>query len=345
MGEDLIMKRKTGTAPTISMPGAPDIPGLCLRPYRDTSDCERIYSIIQRNLEFDGVDWFVTLEDVVRFFEHPHNFDPQQDAHFVQVGSETVGYIEVGWRQESEGRLIYHHEGYLLPEWRRKGIGTAMLKTVEARLRAIAADHSDDVPRVFRVWVEENETGKIALLEGAGYEPARYFFTMVCRSMDELPSAPMPPGLEIRPVTPEHYRPVWDALSDAFRDHWSYTPPAEEHYQRWLKNRRFQPERWVIAWEGDQIAGTILNYIDPEENKARRRKRGYTEDIGVRRPWRRRGLARAMLVRSIELLRQEGMSEVSLGVDTKNPSGALRLYESVGFKSERNVMVYEKLME
>jgi mycothiol synthase len=339
------MMSKIETTTTISMPGAPDVPGLCLRPYRDTTDCERIHSIIQRSNDFDDVDWFVNVDDVIRYFEHPHNFDPQQDALFVQVGSEPVGYIEVGWRRESEGRLIYHLEAFLLPAYRRKGIGTAMLKAAEARLRTIAADHTGDEPRVFRAWAEETETGKIALLEGAGYEPARYFFEMICKSMDELPSAPMPQSLEIRPATPEHYRPVWDALSDAFRDHWSYTPPAEEHYQRWLKNRRFQPQHWVIAWDGDQVAGTILNYIDPEENKARQRKRGYTEDIGVRRPWRRRGLARAMLVRSIQLIRQEGMDEAALGVDTKNPSGALRLYESVGFKPERNVMAYEKPME
>jgi mycothiol synthase len=339
------MMSKTEPAATTLMPGAPDIPGLCLRSYRDIADCEQIHSIIQLSNEFDGVDWFINVDDVVRFFEHPHNFDPQQDALFVQVGSEAVGYIEVGWRRESEGRLIYHHEGFLLPEWRRKGIGTAMLKTAEARLGAIAADHSNEEPRVFRAWAEENEIGKTTLLEAAGYQPARYFFEMVCKRMDVFPSAPMPQGLELRPATPEHYRPVWDALSEAFRDHWSYTPPAEEHYQRWLKNRRFQPERWVIAWDGDQVAGTILNYIDPEENKARQRKRGYTEDIGVRRPWRRRGLARAMLVRSIQLLRQEGMNEVALGVDTENPSGALRLYESVGFKPERNVLVYEKPME
>jgi GNAT superfamily N-acetyltransferase len=338
------MTNNSETLTTIPMPAAPDIPGLCLRAYRDTSDCELVHAIIQQHNDCDGVDWFITVEDVVRFFEHPHNFDPHQDALFVQVGSQPVGYVEVGWRRESEGRLIYHHEGFLIPAWRRKGIGSAMLKMAETRLRVIAAEHNSDEPKVFRAWAEETEIGKIALLESAGYKPTRYFFEMVCKNMDELPSAPMPPGLEIRPVTPEHYRPVWDALAEAFRDHWSYTPPAEAHYQRWLKSRRFQPQLWVIAWDGDQVTGTILNYIDAEQNKARQRKRGYTEDICVRRPWRRRGLARAMLVRSIQRLRDEGMTEAALGVDTENPSGALGLYENVGFKPYRNANVYEKPM-
>ena len=324
------------------LPGGPDIPGLCLRRFRGEVDYEVLASIVQQSFDADGLDYFYTADDARRFYEHPHNFDPYEDTMYVQVGSETVGYLDVAWRKESEGNRIYRHGGYLLVPWRRKRIGTAMLGWIEQRLRQIAAGHPEDGARFLRAWADDKEIGKLALFEAQGYRPVRYFFEMVNRSMNQLPEALLPSGLEIRPAKPEHYRPVWEALDEAFRDHWGHSPHVEANYQRWIKDRRFQPELWTIVWDGDQVAGTILNYIDEEENRERNRKRGYTEDICVRRPWRRRGLARAMLLKSIRRLKDLGMTEAALGVDTDNPSGALRLYTSVGFEPAHKDIVYDK---
>lgn len=342
--EDNIMTTKQVNTMTLPFSGSPDIPGLRLRRFGGEPDYEVMASIVQQSFDADGLDRFYTVDDARSFFEHPHNFDAHEDAMLIQVGSQVVGYLEVGWRQESKGNRIYQNEGYLLPAWRRKRIGTAMLGIAEERLRHIASGHPDAGSRFFRAWVDEKETGKLALLSSSGYVPERYFFEMARGTMDDLPEAPLPPSLEIRPAQPDHYRAVWEALDEAFRDHWGHSPHVEQHYQRWVKDRRFQPELWTIAWDGDQVAGTILNYIDEEENRARNRKRGYTEDICVRHPWRRRGLARAMLVQSIRRLKDLGMTTAALGVDTDNPNGALRLYKSVGFKPVRKAMVYQKAL-
>ncbi len=88
----------------------------------------------------------------------------------------------------------------------------------------------------------------------------------------------------------------------------------------------------------------VLSYIDDRENLAYNRKRGWTEDISVRRPWRRRGLARALLVQSLHAVRQRGMQEAALGVDTQNQTGALNLYESVGFRAVKRWTTYRKPM-
>jgi ribosomal protein S18 acetylase RimI-like enzyme len=89
----------------------------------------------------------------------------------------------------------------------------------------------------------------------------------------------------------------------------------------------------------------VLNYVDREENLAFQRQRGYTEDISVRRPWRRRGLARALLTKSLAAHKGNGMTEAALGVDTKNPTGALRLYESVGFQVVNRATVLQKPLD
>jgi ribosomal protein S18 acetylase RimI-like enzyme len=89
----------------------------------------------------------------------------------------------------------------------------------------------------------------------------------------------------------------------------------------------------------------VLNCIRHDENEEYNRQRGYTEAIRVHRPWRRRGLARALIARSSSVLKEQGVTEAALGVDTENPSGALRLYESMGFRPVKRNSVYRKLME
>jgi len=119
----------------------------------------------------------------------------------------------------------------------------------------------------------------------------------------------------------------------------------------------FAPHLWQVAWapsvadsaenpgeraEGDEVAGMVLNRLDEEQNVKYGRKRGWTQDIFVRRPWRRRGLARSLLVRSILMFQEMGMEETALGVDAQNPSGVLQLYESVGYRPVRTHTFYHK---
>ena len=113
-------------------------------------------------------------------------------------------------------------------------------------------------------------------------------------------------------------------------------------YQRFLNEVPFQPHLWQVAWDGDQVAGMVRNFIDDEQNAKYNRKRGYTESISVRRPWRKRGLARALIARSFNMHRDLGMTEAALGVDTQNPNGARQLYESMGFQTVWSSSSYRK---
>ncbi|MFC2064667.1 GNAT family N-acetyltransferase, partial [Chloroflexota bacterium] len=135
------------------------------------------------------------------------------------------------------------------------------------------------------------------------------------------------------------------AGDEAFKDHWGYVPATELHYQDWLGWKGFQPDLWKVAWDGDQIAGMVLNFIDNPENKEFNRLRGYTEGISVRRPWRKKGLARSLLVQSICMFKDMGMTETALGVDALNPNGALNLYKGVGYKKIKQYTTYRKPLD
>jgi ribosomal protein S18 acetylase RimI-like enzyme len=152
----------------------------------------------------------------------------------------------------------------------------------------------------------------------------------------------MPDGLEVRPVSSEQVREVWEAAAEAFRDHWGNIEPSEEEYQKFLADPITEPSLWMVAWDGDQVAGSVLNFLHRQENEEYQRKRGYTEGISVRRPYRKRGLATALLTRSLQMFKEMGMDEAALGVDSQNLSGAFRVYERAGFRLYKRQTIYRK---
>ena len=323
---------------------APEISGLALRSYSGPQEHERIAAVIQRCWDADGVDEVITSDDIARRFTHMQNFDPTQDVLLAEICGDLVGYARMNWLHESNGDVIFRHDGCVLPEWRRKGIGSTLLRFTKDRLKGLANHAPKEGLRLFEVFVADTESEKQALLKSAGYQPVRFFFEMV-RPLDaDIPEIALPEGLEIRPATPDLYRTIFDAAEEAFQDHWGHVPATDSEYQGWTKSPEFQPERWKVAWDNGQVAGMVLNFINDKENERFNRKRGHTEDISVRRPWRRRGLAQSLLAQSLQMLKDEGMEEAALGVDTDNPSGALVLYENLGFQNIKLWMAYRKPM-
>lgn len=321
---------------------APKIPGLAFRGFRGEEDYPHMAAVIENSKDADQVERATTVEDIAVSYAHLTNCDPYKDMLFAEIDGEVIAYNRVFWKAEPSGTHIYYLFGFLLPEWRRKGIGRAMFKYAEAHLYQIAQEHPPEAPHLYESWASEGELGYHALLKDEGYEAVRFGYSMV-RPLDEpVDITPMPEGIDIRPAKPEHYRAIWDADQEAFQDHWGFTPASEEDFQAFLEEKTFNPKLWNIAWVGDEVAGMVLNFVDEDENEAYERLRGYTEGISVRRPWRKRGLARALLTRSLQMFKDMGMEEAALGVDTQNTSGALRLYESVGFRPVKVHTTYRK---
>lgn len=329
----------------IDVPGAPAIPGLAFRRFRGPADYPLMVAILDACNAADGLDYINTVEEVAWVFGRLWNCDPERDMLFAEVEGETVAFGRVWWVEEGTGERLYKLLGFVRPDWRRRGLGAAMLAYHERRLRAIAREHPAAIQKFYRVWATDTETGALALFAAAGYEPVRHFFLMTRPIELPLPVAPLPAGLAVRPVEPGHHRAIWEAMWEARRDHWGYVEQGEEDYAQWTRGRLFAPGLWKVAWDGEQVAGMVLNRLDEVQNEQYGRRRGHTQDVFVRRPWRRRGLARSLLVQSVEMFREMGMEETALGVDTQNPSGALRLYESVGYRAVKRTSFFNKEME
>ncbi len=333
------------TSELVHLPDAPAIPGLTFRPFRGESDYPAMAAIFNDSQAADPFEEVFTPEHIANQYTHLVNCDPYRDVLCAEVNGELVGYKQVFWRVDSEGNWLYRHVGYLLPQWQRRGIGRAMLRHSERRLREIAAGHQATSPRFFHSQAADTQPGAEALLRSEGYTPVRYKYAMVQETLDEIPDLPLPEGLDVRPAQPEHYRAIWGAMLEAFCDHWGYVPPTDEDYAGWLTEPEFDPSLWRVAWDGDQVAGAVMGLISEAEIAARNLKRGWVDDVWVRRPWRKRGLAHALLAQSLQLFKERGMTQAGLEVDTENSTGALRVYESVGFRAARRASIYRKPLD
>lgn len=280
------------------------------------------------------------------------------DVSFVMTAEELANV----WRDESflverdvfvvetqDGRIVgsdefYNEGGYcklkadgcVHPEFRGLGIGTSLLEKMDERAQTEMELADPDTRVVIQSMINtKNEAGD-PLLRAMGYTPIRYFWRMEIE-LQEIPSAvTFPASLELRPfIKEEHAVAVWQANNEAFRDHWG---SHERTYEDWshalFGNPNFDPTLWMIAWDGDQVAGFSQNRL--------RREIGWVGTIGVRRPWRGKGLGLALLKHSFGEFYKRGMKTIGLGVDAENPTGATRLYQKVGMHPASEHVTYEK---
>lgn len=327
-------------------PIAPPIPGLRFRHFAGDADYPVLLQVRNSSKQADDLnDDLHTLERFKHTYRPTPGYTPERDLLVAEVAGAAVAYSRVIADRELDGLRVYWHDGFVLPAWRGRGLGRALIGWAEAHARNLAAGEVDSGPVVTSTDVRETQTGLTGLLQALGYSPVRYWFSMETPHLDHIADAPLPLGLEVRPARPADYRTIWEAMVEAIRDHWGTSETDEQDFEGWMAHPFRQPELWVVAWDGDQVAGSILNYINQDYNAASGRAIGYTENISVRRPWRRRGLARAMLARSMQVHKAHGMTQTALGVDTNNPSGALDLYQSMGYRVTEQETTYRKPLE
>jgi mycothiol synthase len=325
---------------------APRIPGLRFRRFGGEADYPAMVEVFNAAHEANGLEEVTTLEQLRLNYSTLVNCDPARDMVLAEVDGALVAYARVFWQALVEGGRSYECFGFVHPDWRRRGIGSAMLRINEARLREIAADHPDVAPKWLASEGADTDAGNTALLAGAGYEPARYFYDMVALTIDGLEEGPMPDGIELRPVTREQYRQIWEASAEAFRDHWGMAEWVEADWERFIADPdNADPRFWRVGWDGDEVAGVISTTVPVEENERYGRSRVYVAAVSVRRPYRRRGLARALLASSLVGAREAGFTSASLGVDTDSPTGATDLYRSLGFEPDKTFIAWRKPLD
>ena len=330
----------------LTLPDAPAIPGLRFRRFRDASDWAALAELHRAVAIADEDDDIPTPEILQITLEHKAGFQVGRDLLLAEVDGQVVAEA-TGTASIRDGYPVHSLHGRVHPEWRRRGIGRALFHWNErrARERAVAEPKFATGSAVLGAWASEFEPGARALYESEGYRVIRYAFTMINRHVRDAESIPMPDGIELRPVTQDQHRAIFEADDEAFRDHFEHRAFTEEDFVATFLLPELDTSLWMVGWDGDQVAGSVQTWIWPSENEALGVKRAWLESVSVRRPWRRRGLARALIAASLVDLRRRGIEEALLGVDAENPNGALALYEGRGFEVKVRAMCYRKTLE
>jgi mycothiol synthase len=231
-----------------------------------------------------------------------------------------------------------------VPAARGRGLGRRLLEWAEERGAALHRERHPDVPGVVCVYVHENNPSKEALVRAAGYEATRWEYTMA-RALDEpLPSVPpTPPGLVLTRYTADRDQAVRQSYEVAFSDHWGYTPPTQQRWARWFTgSRAFRAELSRLLLDGADVAAFLLSYFWEADAAATGVREAFVGQLGVRPEWRRRGVGELLLATALRSYQQAGYERAALNVDTANPSGALRLYERVGFAVKETYVTWIK---
>lgn len=312
------------------------------RRFHGEDDYGHIARLLMATSKADGGFRYETADRIAVGYANLTNCDPYLDMIFAEADGRPIAYSRVFWEDKLEGNRSYGAFGWLDPEHRGRGVGTAMYETNEARIRDIAASHPKELPKQIMTVAAEADVSGMRLVEKHGFTPDMYLADMIRPDLTNIPTAPLPDGIVVKTPTPEEYRKVWEAEVEAFRDHHGAAEPQESWYEEFLADPNFDPTLWRIAWDGDDVVAAVRSFVDKEQNEEYGRLRGWTEDIFTRREYRQRGIARALLCQSLAAVRDAGMKEAALSVHTDNPHGAYRLYESVGFEIERRDIFFNK---
>jgi mycothiol synthase len=213
-------------------------------------------------------------------------------------------------------------------------IAAALLGTLERQAAEVAAPAATS-----RLFVPSDYDLLRKLGEERGYEPFRHSFQMRIDFDGELPAPDWPEGISVRTfVRGQDDHAVYEAHQDAFADHFEHVHWPYESWQQWAFTDSFDPSLWWVAEDGEEIAGVCFGRAEGYAGPGV----AWINVLGVRRPWRRRGLGRALLLNAFGEFRDRGKRGAGLGVDGLNTTGAVRLYEQAGMHVARRYDQYKK---
>jgi mycothiol synthase len=279
-----------------------------------------------------GVDSH-TVDKWVREWNMP-DWDLGADTQLVLAPDGSVAALGVVW--DFAPHVAPEVWARVHPDHLQRGLGTYLLRWAQARCAHAVARAPEGARVVAQASIHDLDTSTQELLLAEGYTLVRHALRMVI-ALEAPPPAPQwPDGVSVRSYVPgQDDREALTVVRACFSDHWGYVEePFEEDLARWnyftSHDPEFDPGLRQLAIAGGKIIGTSYGSLKVEDDPAM----GWISAVGVLRPWRRKGLAQALILATFRALYDRGQRKVGLGVDAESLTGATRLYEKVGMHSD-----------
>ena len=313
------------------LPAFPDLPGYTWRPAR-REDTMALWRAAVVAAEADGLETAPTVDVLERAFDQLGS-DAETDTLVALTAGGEVAAFASFLVSPSEDTHVAQLVGHVGVGHRRRGLGTFLMAWLEARVRQKFSQLNDDKPGQMQVACRDHQEDRIHLFEKHGFRPERYFYAMQRDLRRPIPERHLLEGVTVVHWSAELDDATRKAFNDAFRDHWNFSPMDEAMWQRWFTGTsHFRPDLSYLALdEVGSVIGFNLCSVRPHQVEQTGIKEASMDEIGVVRGWRQRGIASALIVQAMQAFQAEGADYAALRVDTENLSGALRLYENLGF--------------
>ena len=226
-------------------------------------------------------------------------------------------------------------EGGVHPAHRGLGLGTRLFEWAAEAVVPLHEERFPGAPLSLLSGTLVGHVGSEQLFADQGYEKRRWFNTMRIDLSRELPASPLADGVAVRTFTSEISEDARRIRNESFRDHWGTTECSPEIWAQVIGGSAFRPEFTVVGYQGEEPLSLVLSEEFEAYQEATGKRELYIGLVGTRRAGRRRGLASALLTQVLSQARAQGFDTASLGVDADSPTGALGLYERIGFRPEQ----------
>ncbi len=312
-----------------------------MRPCTD-SDLSAIVELFNACEEVDQMGIWETVERLKQDLNSP-SFNRAENLRLWENSGGLIGYGSI-WIDPSQTGIDGILNFRVHPTVRNQGLEEEIITWAEKRLKEATTNGKSDVKLYSGARSDRGDV--INILQNLGFVAVRYFFRMRRSLTKPIDKPQFPEGFKLRTVEPEKDATLWvEMFNQTFMDHWNHHDYSLEEFLHDIQSPEYNPDLNLIAIAPDgTFAAFCESHIYPEDNKRNQRNEGWIAVLGTRREFRQQGLGRAMLLRGMQCLKTEGMDTAILIVDADNPSGALRLYESVGFEKVLTNISYVKTL-
>jgi mycothiol synthase len=314
---------------------------LSARSYAGDRDLSAIADLINTCEEFDRLDQGTSISELQQEFNQPSRDLARDIRLWEDANGKLIGFAQL-WISEpaevTDGWLSFR----VHPEARAGDVEAAAIAWGEGRMREIEKQRGTRVK--LRSSTRADECDRISVLANCGFRVDRYFCRMARSLSEPIAQAQFPEGFALREFPGEEDAEAWvEMFNQSFIDHWNHHDLTVTKFKYHLAKPDYRKDLDLIAVASDgTFSAFCYCHISQEENDRTGRNEGWIAVLGTRRGFRKLGLGRAMLLAGLQRLKAAGVETAILGVDTANPSGALRLYESAGFQNIRDSISYVK---
>lgn len=277
-----------------------------------------------------------TSEEDVKIYFQDSRMDPYKNMFVAYKEDKFIGFtrIYLDFKKDIkkvESRLIVH------PKYRRKGIGTNLLKTILNRCNKLNINIMD-------VYTLKDSEAAREFAKKHKFKIERYSFKMRKENLKNIEKVKIPNGITFDKLNFEKYslKDLTDIDNETFKDHWGFMEVNEDDWERETKSSYFLENGIIFAKDREEIVGFSYAEFDEEDIKKRGERVGYIYMLGVKKDYRRKGIGKALLLSSIKFLKKHRVDIAELGVDAENPNKAKHLYESVGFREKSRAVCFRK---